>query len=663
MKRFIALTVICAVTLTGCATIIEPSVPDKSGQQEEQVQVRPQDDFYRYVNEDSLKDTEFEYGETSAGESAAVQDMVMDEVYEIIREVAAGRGYESGSEEDIIQKAYNLYIDYDFDNSPVPDDIAELLGEIRDADSLHDILAVDAYMYREYGVGNLLNVGTADNYLVPGRTDLCFKNYSGILNAGFEDLTDSYTDLNSVKSTGSTVMQYLGSDKASAEQYGTDLAYVVMDIYNSTDMAIIRDSMPLEYFFAMTPDEAQQIFTNVDLDEYLTELGYDLSKCDKYYALDRGQLEGINSILTEENLSALKAWETAKLIKDYTEFITPSSDILLQYYQKDYRAAEERALETVALNFSDQTDPLYTERYYTDEMDESLRSMCDDIREGYRSLITDADWLTEETREGLLTKLDNIVYVTASDMTRHDNDEFKQVTGSNYYELIHAYRRLLRQQSIDGLGEETSRTEIRMPMQMVNACYLPSLNNITITAAIMNAPYYDINADYYTNLGGIGSIIAHEMGHAFDSNCIVFDSNGRFDPSWLLQSDIDALEARNSQAVSYFTDNFTVFGVYHVDGEQTLGENYADLGGMECIASLAHTQEQREALFTGYAVCWSEKQVDTAVLDQLDHDEHSPAVIRVNAVLATVDEFYETYDVTEGDGMYIAPENRISRWH
>ena len=160
-------------------------------------------------------------------------------------------------------------------------------------------------------------------------------------------------------------------------------------------------------------------------------------------------------------------------------------------------------------------------------------------------------------------------------------------------------------------------------------------------------------------------IIAHEMGHAFDSNCILFDENGIYNPGRIPQEDMDILNERNEAAAAYFEDNFTVFGVYHVDGHQTLGENYADLGGMECLAAIAEnaTQQEREAFFENYARIWCEKVTDSAVTGQLIHDEHSPAVIRVNSILSTLDLFYETYGVTEGDGMYIDPDARISRWY
>jgi predicted metalloendopeptidase len=125
---------------------------------------------------------------------------------------------------------------------------------------------------------------------------------------------------------------------------------------------------------------------------------------------------------------------------------------------------------------------------------------------------------------------------------------------------------------------------------------------------------------------------------------------------------MDTLIARNDKAVEYF-ESFVFFGVYHVDGEQTLGENYADLGAMECVSSLATTQEDREKLFESFATIWCQICTDEQIIDQVAYDVHSPAVIRVNAVCSTLDVFYETYDIQEGDGMYVAPENRISRWY
>ena len=124
-----------------------------------------------------------------------------------------------------------------------------------------------------------------------------------------------------------------------------------------------------------------------------------------------------------------------------------------------------------------------------------------------------------------------------------------------------------------------------------------------------------------------------------------------------------SLKTRNEKAVSYFEDNFTVFGIHHVDGKKTLGENYADLGGMECVTSLAKNKEDLKKLFENYAVIWGSKMLDVSLINQLAYDVHSPDMIRVNAILSALDCFYDAYDVKQGDGMYIAPEKRISRWY
>ena len=378
--------------------------------------------------------------------------------------------------------------------------------------------------------------------------------------------------------------------------------------------------------------------------------------------VDYDQVVCINSLFADENIDALKTWEICKVYDSFMRFIAPHYILLKGYVRDSYDTPEEQTINEISQMFIDQTDPIYVERFYTKDMDDALRSMCDDIRGGYRELIKNADWLTETTRNGLLEKLENIIYITGTDLKRHDNSKYAGI-GGNYYQIMIQYNKISRQDLIDSLSKPVDRKEISMPMQMFNACYDATTNSITITSAITNAPFFDVNADYYTNLGGLGSVIAHEMGHAFDSDCIVFDKNGVYDPEWIADEDMKVIKERDEKAVSYFEDNFTVFGIYHVDGEQTLGENYADLGGMECVTSLAKNNEDLKKIFENYATIWSEKAVDEAIINQIAYDSHSPNLIRTNAILSSLDSFYEAYDVKEGDGMYIAPGDRVSRWY
>ena len=294
------------------------------------------------------------------------------------------------------------------------------------------------------------------------------------------------------------------------------------------------------------------------------------------------------------------------LYSQYVRYIAPHYQQFESYVERNYKSEHDQAIDEISRKFNKETDPIYVERHYSPETDKALRSMCDDIRAGYRKLISSATWLSDGTRAELLQKLENIVYVTGTDLKRHNNAEYANIYGKNYYELTLNYTRLSRKKIIDEFNNQDpiSRKDVGMPMQMMNACYDPGYNNITITSAITNEPFFSTKSDYYTNLGGLGAVIAHEMGHAFDSNCIVFNSKGEYEPSWIPEKDMKILEERNEKAIKYFEDNFTVFGIYHVDGDQTLGENYADLGGVECITSLCKTKEDRIKLFESYATIW-----------------------------------------------------------
>ena len=660
-KRMAALLMAVSVVLSGCAGVELPEDAEET-EVAELPPARAQDDFFRFINEEDLANAEFGYGETATG-GAFDSKLTEEQVKSIITEVANGSGYEVGSEEYIIKKAYDLFYAYDFENSGVPAELDALFHEIDEISTIEEFLEMDARLDKDYFIANIFNIAADADYLSGGDTILVFEPYKGIMDADFESLDETYGPLNSLKNMGSLILQQMGHEEEEADEIGTSFGYIAMDIYNDTDMEVVKASMPYVYFSHLTPAEAKEILTNVDLDKYLKDMGINPAVIDRFGVYDKGQLAAINAIVTEENLEALKCWKMEALADEYKRFIVYGYDRLERYRNIDYKPKDELVLDEVMSSFMEQTDPLYVEQYYTQEMDDALISMCDDIREGYRVLISNADWLSQSTRKGLLTKLDNIIYVTGANVVRTDPSVYRNIKGNDYFEFTLSYKRLKADRLLERLGKPGDPNEVGMQMQIFNACYDPSLNNINITVAIMNKPIFDLSQDYYTNLGGLGMVVAHEMGHAFDSNCILFDENGIYDPSWIDPADMDALLARNEKAEAYFENNFTVFGVYHVDGEQTLGENYADLGAMECITSLARTQADREKLFTNFAKLWCEKRADSALLNQLEYDEHSPAVIRVNAILSTVDAFYETYDVKEGDGMYIAPEDRISRWH
>ena len=662
MKRLIGIALICAMSvslITGCspdnANVTEPSETITT------LSSRPQDDFYYYVNKDALDNAVFDYGSGYAA-NAFDSKSVSERLDGIIKDVVAGSGYEKGSEEYIIQTAYNAYLSYDFANEPIPDELVSVIDEVKNAKTIDELLLTDAKLYRDFGINGFLNLYVYDDSTSTSEKIIIFNPYVSIFGVSFEDISDNNNALNPVVTDTRTYLKTLGYDTDTASDYGKQLANIALSVFGSSGEKLDTNSYTNADEKIESAAELDRIFTNIDLQAYCRAIGYDEYHCKKFSYYNKDQLVCLNSLFVDKNLEALKAWKILDIYNNYMRFIAPHYEDLSGYVPDSYKSVEEQAINEIKSKLVFETDPLYVEQYYSKEIDDGLRSMCDDIKEGYRNLISNATWLTEPTRKELIEKLDNIVYVTGSNVKRHDASKYANISG-DFFDVYIGYVRAGQSDTIASLAKPVDRLAIEMPMQTVNACYTPTRNNITITVAISGDSFYDVNGDYYTNLGNLGATIAHEIGHAFDSNCIVFDKDGLYNPDWIADEDMEALLERNKKAVAYFEDNFTIFGIYHVDGARTLGENYADLSGVECIVTLAKTDEDLKKIFESYAASYCCKSIDLAVINQLAYGVHSPDVIRVNAIFSTLDCFYDVYDVKEGDGMYIAPEDRISRWH
>ncbi len=648
--------------LGACGKTTATTAPVAASVEPQPTPARLEDDFYYYVNADTLANAEFPYGESTCA-GAFDNHPVDEERKAIVREVVAGDGYEAGTEEDLIRRACELYAAYDFENTPVPAELEALFQQIDAIGSLEEFMDMDAMLWMDYGVPSILNLDGDIDTDGSGNIIPAFVPYDAILDTHFDDAEDNARAFNDLKNQGTAMLRALGHDTETADQWGKEFGRIGSEVYYGTDLEAMHSERKEAYYKVYTRAQVDAFLTAVDLDRYLTACGIDPNRADRFGVTDPGQLAALNGILTEENLNALKTWKITALAGVYTRFVAYSYQELEEYIVNDYSSDEDIVLNEILWEYPAELEPLYVERYYTEEIDAAVRAMFEEIRGGYRELISEADWLSEETRAGLLRKLENIVCITGSNVTRHDPADYLEVSGEDYFTFYVSYHRVALRKRLQQLFRPMDRNVPFQSMTEMNAWYLSTTNSIQVNAAIMRAPFYDPKADHAANLGGLGHTIAHEIGHAFDSNNILYDENGQYDPAWIGAGDLEKLNARNEEAVRYFAENFTVYGVYHVDGQRTLGENYADLSGMECLMTLADTPEERRAVFENYARTWCEKSTVGRFLALLRRDTHAPYVIRANAILSTTDAFYEVYEIKEGDGMYIAPENRISRWH
>ena len=329
---------------------------------------------------------------------------------------------------------------------------------------------------------------------------------------------------------------------------------------------------------------------------------------------------------------------------------------------------DEGILSAVNLNHLNQLLPndvglVYTKYYYDDEISYKVVEMIINIGDAYLERFQNNTWMAEETKANAIKKLENMLAIVGYP----DNYTFPEITpisegGSLFSNTLsikrHAVSELIRQNEDKGF----IRTNMFMPPDEVNACYIPELNIMNIPAGILNPPFYDKNASYAANLGSIGMIIAHEIGHAFDKDGAMYDENGCLN-NWWTEKDAAEFEKIQEDFVEYYNQFEVVDGVVQ-DANVTITENMADIAAMQIIMDIIgdDKQAQKECL-EAYAHMWAQLGTVSYLTDStLLSDVHASNVVRVNAVVATLDQFYEIYGIEEGDAMYIAPENRLKLW-
>lgn len=329
---------------------------------------------------------------------------------------------------------------------------------------------------------------------------------------------------------------------------------------------------------------------------------------------------------------------------------------------------EQQATSTISNVLSDYIGELYAEKYCSEKLVTDVTKMINDIKNVYRQRIQSLDWMSETTKQKALLKLDTmIVNVGAPNYEEEqsclDDATLRSVSeGGSYFENMLEISKANNEEQIKSSFESVDHTEWITTPQTVNAFYMPSFNSINFPVAFLQSPIYDVNASYEENLGGLGTVIAHEMTHAFDSNGALFDENGNV-ANWWTPEDKAAFD-KLCQDVIVFFDGQEAAPEITNNGTLTLSENVADLGAMACIVELGKQipDFDYKALFEQYALLWANTSYREYLQVLLYMDVHASGNVRTDRVLQSIDKFYEVYDIKEGDGMYVAPENRVQIW-
>lgn len=671
MKRSLPILLALALTLGLCAGAFAESafvdfLPKK----------RPAatDDFYSHVNFDTLQSAEISAGYTSWNAFSNIALEIDEALSEIVIECVLNAGtYEKGTPEQKIADLYLSFIDEESRNAAGITPIAPYLELIAGAQNIGEYITALGTIQAELGQASLLAFDVMpDLYDSTRYTLVASTTDTGLPKSYMEnEAMAPYWEIYKAYLTRMFVLLGVREEEAAAK------VEAVFAMQRQLALRGLSDAEYTDYskaFLPMTVDQVDALLPAMDLKAMLTleGLGDGLTGSEPMTVIDQGMLVAAGELLTEENLPLLKDYSTAVLLSDYAYYLSMDFRDAYVAFSSAITGSESRSLEEdsasdVQSMLSWDFGRVYAEKYFSEESKSDVKDMVAEILGWYGERIAGLDWMSEETKAGAQRKLETMTvkigypddygFVAYLDEIQYTSP----ADGGSLIGNILSAVKVSNAHTKSLLGKEVDKSEWGMTPQTVNAYYNPTANEIVFPAAIMQGVFYDPQASRARNLGAIGMVIGHEITHAFDSSGAMFDEAGNINMWWTM-ADFASFQALQQAIVDYYNAFEALPGAF-VNGELTLGENIADLGAIHCVTSLCGDDpEALQDLFTAYATLWADKQTREMFDMTLASDTHSPGNARVNAVLSSTDAFYTAFDVTEGDGMYVAPEDRVGIW-
>lgn len=399
-------------------------------------------------------------------------------------------------------------------------------------------------------------------------------------------------------------------------------------------------------------------------------------------------LEGLSSVWSRTPLTTLVAWMVWNVLQGRARFLTAelcaaNFDFVGRRLNgtTEQLSRDKRGVALVDSFLGELIGQEYVARYFPPSHKAYIRGLVDNLLEAYRVSIRTLEWMTPETRERALQKLDAFTVKVGYPEQCRDYSGLT-LSAENLLDSLRTLTVFHGNHEWDKLGRPVDREEWFMHPQTVNAYFNPSMNEIVFPAAILQPPFFDSEADDATNYGGIGAVIGHEIGHGFDDQGSKYDGQGRLH-NWWTDEDRQAFSKRTQGLVDQY-NALTPQGldpeVHHVNGELTLGENIGDLGGL-AIALLAYELALAEQgipspqeaplkdgltglqrVFYSWATVWRSLTRPERAITLLSIDPHSPAEFRCNQIVRNLPQFYEAFNVTPQDALWLPEEERVSIW-
>ncbi|KID57923.1 peptidase M13 [Pseudoalteromonas luteoviolacea] len=685
-KKFAAISVAMALGLVGCSEQPQTQPAAEIVQQQTlssgielaniDSSIRPQDDFYRHVNGKWLARTEIPADKSNYGSFTELNEKSQAALKVILESAAQDASATPGSDEYKLGAFYKSYTD-------------ELAREEIGVAALDEYLSPIKALTKKSQLPSLI----AKLQLQGGTTPFSWYVYNDAKNStvnamylyqsglGLPDRdfylkdTEKFNNNRAAYQTYITNMLFeFGFDEKGAEQAATDILALETEIAKAQWTRVdSRDAS--KTYNKLTIDELNEQMGEFDVTAYFNTLGV---KTDKVIVSQPSYFTQLSNIVNNTDIAVWRAYLTFHFASNYAELLERKIvDLRFGFYGKTLRGLEaqspmwKKAADASNDVLGELLGKIYVKEHFPPEAKARMQDMVDNLILGFDKSIDGLEWMSAQTKAAAKAKLAKFTPKIGYPDKWRDYSGL-EISADDLVGNYVRYNEWSYRAMIDDLGKPVDRSRWYMTPQTVNAYYNPVNNEIVFPAAILQPPFFNLEADDAVNYGAIGAVIGHEIGHGFDDQGAKYDGDGNL-RNWWTESDLSQFEARGKQLINQF-NGFKPFDDVHVNGELTLGENIGDLGGLtvayqayklsldgkEAPVIDGYTGSQR--FFMGWGQIWRREYREEELRNRLMTDSHSPSEYRVIGILSNMPQFHEAFDVQEGDGMYKKPEERVKIW-
>ena len=636
---------------------------------------KPGDNFFTYANGEWMKTAVIPNDQSGWGSFITLYDDNQKAMRGVIED-AANSNSAKGSTEQKVGDYYTAGMDTVAIDKKAAEPLMEVLTQIDAVKDLKELTTLLAKMNAE-GKGYNLPGFNVDADEKNSAKYIAVFSQSGLTlpEKGYYTKQDSASIAarNAMITYAKKMFTLTGTDSATADKNAKSiLALETMIAASHREPADTRD-----------PQKNYNKIAFADLEKNEPNIGWDIffsSMNVKPDSVDIKQPEYFTALNTLLASQSIEVWKS-KIKFDY---ISLNATLL----SKDFRDAAfnfgkvfsgqktdtERWKKMVARvdgGLGELSGQLYVKKYFTEDAKKRMDELVNNLQKAFAVRIQKNEWMSDSTKQKATVKLNGFLKKIGYTSKWKNYDDVTINKEDFFGDAINIRRHSLKEKA-GKINKPVDKTEWTMTPPTVNAYYNSSYNEIVFPAGILQFPFFDANADDAINYGGIGMVIGHEMTHGFDDQGSQYDEYGNLH-DWWTKDDMAKFKAKTA-AVGKQYSAYTLYGDMHVNGDLTMGENIADIGGIAIAYDAFKMTKQGQGnekidgftpdqrFFLGFAQIWRLKNTDERGRNLIIIDEHSPSMFRINGPLSNFDPFYTAFNVKEGDSMYIKPESRAHIW-